>query len=332
LGGVLFSSEGIIEGIVKEIIEGTTEGMKNKRNEEIFGITFDGISELIIEKYGAPLTNILINRNGDILLHDNFTFIKSGENLSGNDFIRSVLNGSDSSSKGYRIKYDFNLLDHSDNQHLVTFCYWGNEFVMFTSIDYDKSIKQKDLRAKIGSTMMFVIFLIFYIIIIIRAISSSRTISNPLKMLAVAAHNIGKGDFDIQLKAKKRNDEIGVLIKNFQKMCAALNVFGKFTNKEIAVRAMRGEIKPGGLNKYAAILFSDIRDFTATSERFTKVFGENASDHIVSWLNQYFTRMVECIEKTNGVVDKFIGDTVMAHWGTVYSDGDRELDAFNSVK
>jgi hypothetical protein len=49
--------------------------------------------------------------------------------------------------------------------------------------------------------------------------------------------------------------------------------------------------------------FSDIRGFTALSENFTKVFGEDASDRIVHWLNQYFTSMVDCVEKTNGVVD-----------------------------
>jgi adenylate cyclase len=114
-------------------------------------------------------------------------------------------------------------------------------------------------------------------------------------------------------------------------MAKALGIFGRFTNREIAVRAMRGEIKPGGLPKHATIFFSDIRNFTAKSENFTKEFGDNASDRIVYWLNDYFTRMVDCVEKTGGVVDKFIGDAVMAHWGTAYSSGSVEEDAFNCV-
>jgi adenylate cyclase len=94
---------------------------------------------------------------------------------------------------------------------------------------------------------------------------------------------------------------------------------------------MRGEIKPGGLPKNATVFFSDIRSFTAKSENFTKKFGEEASDRIVRWLNDYFTRMVECVEKTGGVVDKFIGDAVMAHWGTAYTSGSVEEDALNCV-
>jgi adenylate cyclase len=94
---------------------------------------------------------------------------------------------------------------------------------------------------------------------------------------------------------------------------------------------MRGEIKPGGLPKSATIFFSDIRGFTEKSENFTKAFGEKASDKIVLWLNEYFTCMVDCVEKTGGVVDKFIGDAVMAHWGTAYTSGSPAKDALNCV-
>jgi adenylate cyclase len=112
-------------------------------------------------------------------------------------------------------------------------------------------------------------------------------------------------------------------------MAKALGIFGRFTNREIAVRAMRGEIRPGGLPKHATIFFSDIRDFTAKSENFTLQYGEEASDRIVWWLNDYLTRMVDCVEKNGGVVDKFIGDSVMAYWGTAYSTGSVVEDAFN---
>ena len=114
-------------------------------------------------------------------------------------------------------------------------------------------------------------------------------------------------------------------------MSGALEIFGHFTNKDIAVRAMRGQIKPGGLPKHATVLFSDIRAFTSLSEQFTKSFGDEASGRIVFWLNEYFTRMIDCVEKTNGVVDKFIGDALMAHWGTASSAGKPEDDAYNSI-
>jgi adenylate cyclase len=159
----------------------------------------------------------------------------------------------------------------------------------------------------------------------------AKSISVPLKTLAAASRSIEGGVFDIKLNAAGK-DEIGVLTSSFGKMCAALGVFGKFTNRDIAIQAMRGQIKPGGLPKHATIFFSDIRGFTEKSENFVKAFGNEASDRIVFWLNEYLTGMVECVEKTNGTVDKFIGDAVMAHWGTASTAGSPQEDALNCVK
>ena len=199
--------------------------------------------------------------------------------------------------------------------------------VVITSIEYDKVFEgiaattRRNIYLTVAVLCISIIFIWFF----------SKTISIPLRTLAAAAREIegGKFNFDSQ---SKRHDEIGVLNNSFNKMCSALNIFGRFTNKDIAVKAMRGVIKPGGLPKHATIFFSDIRDFTAKSEQITREFGSAASDKIVYWLNNYFTQMIECVEKTNGAVDKFIGDAVMAHWGTVSTDGNPRKDAFNCVK
>jgi adenylate cyclase len=158
----------------------------------------------------------------------------------------------------------------------------------------------------------------------------SKNISIRLKTLATAAHTIEGGSFDVDLQPKG-HDEIGVLTDSFRRMCKALGIFGRFTNRDIAVRAMRGEIKPGGFPKRATVFFSDIRGFTKISENFTVAFGDEASNRIVRWLNDYLTRMIVCVEKTGGAVDKFIGDAIMAHWGTVYTTGRTRRDAYNCI-
>jgi class 3 adenylate cyclase len=118
---------------------------------------------------------------------------------------------------------------------------------------------------------------------------------------------------------------------NFRRMDRAIGIFGKFTNKELAQLAMDEHIKPGGEPKLATIFFSDIRGFTDKSETFTKKFGDDASNRIVFWLNNYLSHMVACVEKTGGTIDKFIGDAVMAHWGAASSSGNSRQDALNSV-
>jgi len=199
--------------------------------------------------------------------------------------------------------------------------------IVITNIEYNKVFE--GISATTRRNIYLTVVVLFISIILIWFFS--KTISIPLKVLAVAAKRIEGGEFNLQFNPKGR-DEIGVLTAGFQKMCAALNIFGRFTNKEIALQAMRNQIKPGGLPKHATIFFSDIRDFTAKSESFSSFFGFEASNYIVHWLNKYFTQMIDCVEKTGGTIDKFIGDAVMAHWGTAYTAGSPRADAFNCVK
>ncbi|MDR0442904.1 MAG: HAMP domain-containing protein [Treponema sp.] len=198
--------------------------------------------------------------------------------------------------------------------------------IVITGIEYDKVFEgiaattRRNIYLTVVVLAVSVLFIWFF----------AKSISLPLKALARAARNIEGGNFEVDLKPKG-GDEIGLLTTSFQKMCKALHIFGRFTNRDIAVKAMRGQIKPGGLPKHATVFFSDIREFTSKSENFTVAFGPEASDRIVHWLNEYLTCMVECVEKTNGAVDKFIGDAVMAHWGTAYTSGSAEQDAYNCV-
>jgi adenylate cyclase len=262
----------------------------------------------------------LINSDGDILIHPEFEMVRTAANISNMEYIRKIR------ESAIRSRQDLNNVDGVKYFIAFTKLKIGASIVI-TSIEYSKIFEvidttiRRNLFLSAAVVFMSILFIWFF----------SRTISTALKILANAAQKIEGGDFNLELTPKSR-DEIGFLTISFQRMSKALSVFGRFTNREIAVKAMRGEIKPGGLPKHGTVFFSDIRGFTEKSEVFTNEFGRGASDKIVFWLNEYFTQMVDCVEKTNGVVDKFIGDAVMAHWGTAYTAGSPAKDAFNCVK
>ncbi|KAI9218273.1 hypothetical protein BC828DRAFT_389092 [Blastocladiella britannica] len=86
-----------------------------------------------------------------------------------------------------------------------------------------------------------------------------------------------------------------------------------------------GVIKKGGRETTATIVFADIRGFTAMSEKISPA-------EVFDLLNDYFERLVQIVFKYNGVVDKFIGDELMAVFGTLAEENtDPTYSVLNSV-
>jgi len=79
-------------------------------------------------------------------------------------------------------------------------------------------------------------------------------------------------------------------------------------------------IRPGGETKDLTVMFSDIRDFTTLSEGLT-------ADELVHLLNEYLGEMTDALFGNLGTLDKYIGDAIMAFWGSPYPQDDHALRA-----
>jgi adenylate cyclase len=89
------------------------------------------------------------------------------------------------------------------------------------------------------------------------------------------------------------------------------SIFGRYVSDEVVDVLLDDEHRPdlAGEARVVTVLFSDIRDFTSISEKLS-------AHEVVEMLNAYFTRVCEPILAHGGLVDKYIGDAVMAVFGS----------------
>lgn len=99
-------------------------------------------------------------------------------------------------------------------------------------------------------------------------------------------------------------------LQKAQKEELARSNFERYFTPQLAQRiaSSEGATRLGGDKRTIAVLFSDIRGFTALSETMRP-------DDMATLLTEYFTEMVDSVFRNDGTLDKFIGDAVMAQWG-----------------
>ncbi len=98
------------------------------------------------------------------------------------------------------------------------------------------------------------------------------------------------------------------IIKEVKEKESINKLFGQYVSSEVRDKIIIEKSSIKGESKNVTILFSDIISFTSFSENKKPI-------EIVEMLNEYFEKMVKCIENNGGVVDKFIGDAIMAVFG-----------------
>ena len=261
----------------------------------------------------------MVNQKGEVIAHSDDSQTISKGNKSEIPIVKKMLGSNvDNGSQ----KYMVDQKEYLGSFRLLDFSGLG----IVSTVESDKIFEAIYQIQRRNIVITIIILTISFIIVYLFA----NTLTVPLTNLVLASRYIEEGIYKVEIKPTTR-DEVGLLTQSFLQMAKGLqerenikNTFGKFVNRDIAEKALHGELQLGGVKRNCAIFFSDLRNFTGMSEKME-------AEQVVEFLNQYFTEMVECIYNTNGIVDKFIGDAIMAHWGALYTDGNDTGNAIDAA-
>ena len=193
---------------------------------------------------------------------------------------------------------------------------------------------QRSLAAELAPArdledIIVLISLAALLIAFLAALGAARNVSRPVQALAAHTEVIARGDYGARLDLK-RSDELGQLAESFNRMSTGLaerdrvrDLLDKNVSPEVAAQLMREGAALGGEEREVTILFADLRGFTTLSEKMPP-------RELITLLNRYLDAMSGAIEAEGGIIDKFIGDEIMALFGApvASSDGaDRALAA-----
>lgn len=158
----------------------------------------------------------------------------------------------------------------------------------------------------------------------------SRSLTRPVKALVSATGRVAEGDYETEVSIDSR-DEMGTLADAFNDMTRGLlmreqyrSVLNKVVSQDIATELMKGDVELGGENRDVSVLFADIRGFTPLTEGMRP-------QAVIGLLNECMEGLARAIDAEGGVVDKFIGDEIMAVFGAPVAQSDHAVRAVSAA-
>lgn len=232
-----------------------------------------------------------------------------------------------------------------DGGQRVTMGFAFEPFDWYIVLSEDRDVFYKDIGTITTQTIILVASGV--VIMAILLLVFVGFITRPLSHVVVAMKNIIQEN-DLSSKVPVLfNDEIGQMTNTFNLMTDELsaaygrikkyafdavlsqkkearirNIFQKYVPQQLIDQFFQNpEGMLVGENRVLAVLFSDIRSFTTISEAMRP-------DDLVNALNRYFSKMVDIIMEHGGIIDKYIGDAIMAFFGAPVK---YENDALNAI-
>ncbi len=199
-----------------------------------------------------------------------------------------------------------------------------------TPIHFAAALDVADIEKIVRQNLLFAV-LVLAIAAAISVATGTRLasiMSRALGRVNVALKKLEQQEY-VHVDTLRTGDELEDLADGFNTMVDGLkerdklkSTFGKYMTASVMEHLMNGKVALGGKTLQVTILFTDIRSFTTISENMD-------AQALVGLLNEYFTDMVGIVMEEEGVVDKYIGDAIMAVFGAPVP---KPNDAINAVR
>ena len=151
-------------------------------------------------------------------------------------------------------------------------------------------------------------------------------LKRPVNDLLRFAQRVRAGDLTARAHPKGRDEmarletALNEMVLGLQERDRVKEVFGRYVTTQVSEELLKGSVSLGGERRRVTMLISDIRNFTSMAEIMP-------AEHIVEFLNDYFSEMVDAVFEHAGVLDKFMGDGMLCVFGSVGADPDHPRHA-----
>lgn len=154
----------------------------------------------------------------------------------------------------------------------------------------------------------------------------SHLLTKPLSLIIRETERIREFDLDGEMSISSHITEINELAHAMDSMKQSLRSFGAYVPKALVRNIVTAGVstKIGGERQFLTVMFSDIKDFTRNCEALRP---EDVSTN----LSLYFEEMSAAIHHNHGIIDKFIGDAIMAIWNAPVPDPDHVVNACRAM-
>jgi adenylate cyclase len=189
----------------------------------------------------------------------------------------------------------------------------------------DLSMVNDEYERSIRSGLVSLVLVALAIVV---AIIVGHRLARPLRRTAIAATQIGRLQLEgLEPLPGSRVWEFDQQATAFNQMAEGLRAFSTYVPKQLvgllAARGFRADLPP--ISTEATILFTDIVGFTTQTEHLS-------AEDTAAFLNHYFSVLGDAVHEEGGIVDKYIGDSLMAFWAPPLSDQDGAARAMAAAR